>query len=231
MNFLEKDLETIIFENYEACYGRGLEITDIGAGDYLNQLKFRQLQLGPYGVADLVNVRYNPQHYECIIQVIECKRNEINLATYGQAKRYFAAIKDILRYFLPESHSHIEWTEELVLIGRTFDQSNDFAFVYNQDTACQAFVYSYEIDGLWFKQIDRNWGRDLNESKGAVKPLAQAVYDMMRATERHDAEQATLAAEAVLENGDSTKPLLITSEGILLNTELIERRNNSSFTH
>jgi hypothetical protein len=231
MHFLEKDLETIIFENYEACFNRGLQITDIGAGDYLNQLKFRQLQLGPYGIADLVNVRYDARGFECTIQVIECKRNEINTATYGQAKRYFAAIKNVLKHFLPESHAETEWIEELVLIGRTFDHSNDFAYIYNADNACQAFTYSYEVDGIWFKQIDRDWQRDLKDSQAVVKPLAQAVYDMMRATERYDAEQDALRASEQLEQGDATKPLLITPTGILLNTELLERRNNSPYTH
>lgn len=223
MNFLEKDLETIIYENYAACYERGLDISQIG--EYLGETRYRQPNLAPYGIADLVNIRYSPSEYELTIQVIECKKDEINLATYTQAQRYVTAIKAILKAAFGIGENTINIIVELILVGRKFEPGNEFAYIYNADTRCQAFTYTYAVDGIRFTQVPRGWGKELAGNEGAHSAFVEAFRDEMQ--DRHNADEETQLAEAeeALMHGNRASPLLVTSSGVLLNIDLLERDN------
>lgn len=228
MTFLEKDLETLIWENTEACYERGLDIRHIGK--YLGDCRFRQLHLGPYGIADLVNTRYYPSEDTLHIQVIECKKDEINLTTYGQAKRYLTALKDVIRHHfgLHEGGSTYV-THETILIGRKFESSGDFPFVYNDDTDCKAYTYEYGIDGLRFKLVPREWGKNLKESSNALAAFTSAFTEELAGINTYEERERANALERLAENGNTGCPLLVTSQGVLVNTTLLNRYNEHGY--
>lgn len=156
MRFLEKDLETIIYENYDACWEYGLDISQIE--HYPGHCgRYRQLRLGPYGVADLVNINIEHREREVVIQVIECKREVINLDTYKQAKRYVTALMNLLREKMGLAEEDWQISVETVLIGRRVEQNDGFIFVYNDDPRCKAFTYDYSVDGLAFTVVPKTW--------------------------------------------------------------------------
>jgi hypothetical protein len=227
MKFLEKDLETLIWENTETCYERGLDIQHVGK--YLGDCRFRQLHLGPYGIADLINTRYYPLQQTLHIQVIECKKDEINLTTYAQAKRYLTAVKDVVCHHYGISGPDCYITHELVLIGRRFEASGDFPFVYNDDRNCKAYTYDYDIDGLRFTPIPRTWTRSLKNSDNALAAFTASFSEEISGTSRYEQDARAQYAAGVLANGDAGSPLLVTSQGVLVNTAMLDRFNEEVY--
>lgn len=210
MNFLEKDLETIIWENYAACERRGLLI-DYEAG-FQYGLKFRQLNLMPFGIADLVNIYYDPFRKICKAQVIECKKHRIDAATYLQAKRYGSAISDL--FF--KADIDVDFVLSYVLVGAELNNDGELAHVIAQDTSCKSFIYKYAVDGIAFHDVTRQWGYSTT-SIGSEREIAG----------RDDIRQHVVAGrkwmhETTLEKGDYQSPLLVTPDGVLLNTWLTD---------
>jgi hypothetical protein len=217
MDFLEKDLETIIAENYEACAARGLDIKQTWS------LQFRQLNLGAYGIADLVNIGFDGSALS--IQVIECKKDEINIATYLQAKRYLAGIKHILDDFIDElkdlRNGYVE--DDIVLIGKSIDNKSDFVFLHSADYTCSIFLYSYQVDGIHFEEVSKNWTMSMESHQAARTNLRNAVFDKVKEVYATEVQQQEAWAQRILESGDSRFPLLVTPNGVLLNIDLLER--------
>lgn len=172
---LEKFVEAELFHNPMRAYFNGFKPFEHEAfGRQVQRL--RQVQLEPYGIADIVNIFHADQEArEIIIQVIECKRDIVNLATYAQAKRYLSALKVALRDFVAESESlgfTLQW--ECVLVGHRLDKSSDFVFVLNDDDACSVYTYQ-QVDGeLLFAAAGRNWGYD-NKPSAAHVALGQRI--------------------------------------------------------
>lgn len=139
MNFLEKNLEAIIFKELAFCQERGLNISP------LHGTMYRQMNLAPYGVADLIQIGYDDIEERIHLRVIECKRNVIDAATYAQAARYQAAIARILVCCTSDP------ILEKVLIGQRIDAKADFWALVTSDPFCSAYTYEYRSDGIRFK--------------------------------------------------------------------------------
>jgi hypothetical protein len=214
MNFLEKDLETIIFENYEACYTRGLAI-DFACYPAGDVLRLRQPSLAPYGTPDLVNINYSPERQSLHIQIIECKKDAIDLDTYLQAKRYVSGYRDALR-FLVDSLSFLPGNVfiKTVLIGKSFDPSAGFAYLYNDDPDCSAYTYHYSVEGIRFDAVPKGWRMDLKHTAAHVLGLVDSITAHMdvQAEDHYDYQRLV---------GDPSLPLLVTRDGVLLNTQLL----------
>ena len=162
MEFLEKDLEQIIYETPD----EKLEQKNL----YTRGRRFRQLRIGNYGIADMITVQryktdpmYESQRtYNCLeITVYELKKDKIGISAFLQAVRY---VKGISKY-LENRHSGLFLSYRIVLIGRTIDDSG--SFLYLPDVFCnpshgcvpsggiesvELFTYSYGVDGLNFKE-------------------------------------------------------------------------------
>lgn len=146
MKFLERNLEDIIFEtDNKKLLERGLPIFG---------KKFRQVNLGSYGIADLVCFERNKD--QITITVIELKKDCVNLDTLIQALRYVEGIKKYfkLRRFYEKSNikyiiricgSKISNQKEIQLI--TSNMSDDFLLI-------DSHKYEYGIDGLRFTDFD-----------------------------------------------------------------------------
>lgn len=151
MDFLEKDLEDIIYTAYNQEMGM-YYLADRGID--LRGTMFRQLNLGAYGKADLVTMDFDyPEHDTFHVNVIELKKDFVDTKTLSQACRYVTALK---RYF--ESNEkffdfNIEF--KVTLIGRSISTNDDFLFLYNECSSfCEVYLYSYKIDGIYFKYIE-----------------------------------------------------------------------------
>jgi hypothetical protein len=161
MKFLEKDLEQIIFESgRDSLRERGLSIS----GKLL-----RQLRIGNYGIADLVE--FVRPHYELPdrqffvpgrITIYELKKEQIGISAFLQSLNY---LKGIQRY-LEIKGKEERYIVDLVIIGKELDTTGSFCFIpsllgikndyYDLDSnlseegTISFYTYKYDIDGLKF---------------------------------------------------------------------------------
>lgn len=142
MDFLEKNLEDIIFETENKyLQERGLPI--MGA-------KKRQLLIGNYGIADLVTIQRMPKYGTVMIRIYELKKDEINWQTFHQAVRYLKGIK---QYF--EKYDHFEEYNidyELILVGKKIKENCDFVYISDIGYSTKIYTYSYAFDGIKFER-------------------------------------------------------------------------------
>lgn len=151
MNFLEKDLEEIVWEsNNKKLRERGLLIDGI---------KKRQLRIGNYGISDIVTFEriyegFGEQYL--LINVFELKKEKAGMSAFLQAIRYCKGIETYLNEYKP----NIICKFEITLCAKEIDKSSDFIFLTdfieseNYGSLCSLSLYSfkYDIDGIKFKR-------------------------------------------------------------------------------
>lgn len=163
MRFLEKDLEEIIYSaRKDTLSERGLSIS--------GTLK-RQLRLGNYGVADLVEFErpyfnnYHKRHMKGVITVYELKQEKIGVSTFFQALNYVAGIRHWIEKNKPLLIDSFNY--KIVLIGNSFDSSSSFIYLSDifdnevQDictedevkTSVRLLKYEYDVDGISFTEL------------------------------------------------------------------------------
>lgn len=170
MEFLEKDLEQIIWESdSKTLIKKGLE---------LSGRRFRQLRIGNYGVADLVTVEkkttyepyikngedvYKVSNSYLLITVYELKKDKIGIGAFLQAVGYVKGIKS----YLKKRGYGDTMLFKICLIGKSVDTSGNFSFIPDlinfSDPDEQPFydmgmildinfiTYKMTINGLGFK--------------------------------------------------------------------------------
>lgn len=156
MKFIEKDLEQIIFESgRDSLDERGLVINGI--------LK-RQVRIGNYGIADLVEIQrpcydgYNNEFFQPgRIIIYELKKEQIGISAFLQSLKY---AKGISEYLKKRQKSKL-FTIDIVLIGKRIDTSGSFCMIpnilsvkneYGYDSQIYFYTYEYSVDGLWFEE-------------------------------------------------------------------------------
>lgn len=138
MDFLEKDLEQIIWETSdEYLWERGLPISGH---------RKRQLKIGNYGIADIVTFE---RVSGCLnITIYEFKKDCVNVDTLLQALRYQVGIERYLK--LRGVKTMPLFT--IVLVGRKIDKSNDFCYIPSLANNIHIYSYSYRFYGIIFKE-------------------------------------------------------------------------------
>lgn len=161
MTFLEKDLEQIIFESgRDSLEKKGLSI--------YGKL-FRQLRIGNYGIADLVEFTrptYDGPKREFFvpgqITIYELKKDSIGIGAFLQSLNYLKGIQ----MYLKKKGREDKYIINIVLIGREVDTTGSFCFItdllsiknkyydYNEkiyeEGNISFYTYTYTIDGLKF---------------------------------------------------------------------------------
>jgi len=167
MEFLEKDLETIIWEASD----EQLEKT----GLYFSGRRFRQLKIGNYGIADLITAEKTPiVDYDrktkketfmgsyLNITIYELKKDKIGVSAFLQAISYAKGIKDYL-----EKREFNNFIFNIVLVGKSVDLSGSVCFLedligftifddsisdnFGKIESLSFYTYSVNIDGLRFE--------------------------------------------------------------------------------
>lgn len=158
MDFLEKDLETIIWESDKTkLEDRGLCISG---------KLFRQLKIGNYGVADLIEVERQSAYGDyvdpkLIITVYELKKDKVGISAFLQAVRYCKGISSYLN-----KREIYDFSFKICLIGKSVDIDGSLIYLtdlINADSDNSNsngylldvlyYVYEYKIDGLKFEQV------------------------------------------------------------------------------
>lgn len=165
MNFLEKDLEQVIYEAPDSF---------IKANFGVKGKRYRQQKIGMYGRSDLILIDrkhsmtfdYDNKKidiYECGLEItiFELKRDQLNADTMLQAIRYAKGIKMFL-----EERDFYNYYFKIILCGRSIDSYSNFIYMAdlfnNQEEGCiidfntqiksiDIYTYNYEFDGLKIK--------------------------------------------------------------------------------
>jgi len=155
MEFLEKDLEEIIFNATKD------QLFD--ADMPLLGKRFRQVRLGCYGVCDILHV-YRDDENVLTFEVLELKKEKIGISAFLQAVKYIKGIQQYLKKVKnrrPENYNY-----EITLVGRSVDTSGSFIFLPDIVSNCipqfriNLFTYKYGFDGIYFVLHD---GYELTE--------------------------------------------------------------------
>lgn len=176
MDFKEKDLENIIYQNTLSEEGRK-KLEERGLS--INGKVFRQLNLAGYGRLDLMTVY---KRYDCLeITIYELKEGKVNTNTLLQACRYLTAVKQII-----ESKTNRKIYYRVVLLGREVELNGDFAFLYNFLSFATIVTYEYTIEGISFETIDKDFIK--GESKLNPDDYRLSMDDMREIIELGDTE-------------------------------------------
>lgn len=145
MKFLEKDLESIIFETDND------KLQEIGFN--IEGKKFRQLRIGNYGISDIITVSRYGQNLH--IEIIELKKDVISTDTLIQSLRYLAGIKNFLKR--RKFTNNVFYT--IKLCGKSINNLRDLSLLCCNMTTLnsgieyiQMMTYSYDFDGLKFEE-------------------------------------------------------------------------------
>jgi len=136
MDFLEKDLEDIIFNTpIEKLGERGLYLAT-------PSIRKRQVYLGNYGICDIIFVQRREDHL--FIQLFELKKGLLNFDAFKQALGYARGIQVYLKSRKIKSHVQIN------LIGKELCKNDALTYLPNVVQNVMIYTYNYGFDGIFF---------------------------------------------------------------------------------
>jgi|VirMetMinimDraft_7_1064189.scaffolds.fasta_scaffold76133_1 hypothetical protein len=144
MNILEKEIEEIIAKaDLESLERSGLKLR-------LNTII--QPNLSPYGIADLICYEADKDLSTGIttlyLQVIEIKKEKIDIYTLLQASKYAKALRAIMS---DKRFDEFKIVTEILLVGKKIDYSNNFIDLVEFIDNVSVFTYSIDMtDGIKF---------------------------------------------------------------------------------
>jgi len=158
MDFIERDLEDIIFNTDPNL------LEDRGLSLLFNAHTYRQLQIGEYGIADIVQFKIDKDpyfdgkeyrfHNVIRLKIIELKKDEINLSTFLQALNYAKGLKSFYEKRERKIKSYCKLEISIVLIGKKINTKDSFVyltdFLNNPKFELDLYTYKYDFDGISF---------------------------------------------------------------------------------
>lgn len=158
MNILEKEIEDLV---YEVAREDTAPIRERGFP--MRGKVLRQVDLGSYGIADLITFRFNSQVIS--LQIIEIKRDDVNAQTLMQAARYAKGAEIFMNKHYPHLAKRM-LDIEILLLGKKIDLSGDFPFLLDYTRQARAYTFSLDVfTGLRFL-----------EHKGFVKTIERETF-------------------------------------------------------
>lgn len=144
MEFSEKQIESIICQTDNSILrNRGLNIWG---------RKFRQVQLGQYGLADIITIdRVRDLEYN--VTIYELKKDKISPSTFWQVLKYARGCKHIA-----ENRRRVyKINIRMVLVGGELDMDGSFCYLSSVlSTHVALYLYKYSVDGITFN--GEGWG-------------------------------------------------------------------------
>ena len=188
MAIIESQLEDFLF--HEMFNPKTLnERTGLWLGYY--QAHFRQINLGPYGIADLMTMEYgqasgpsDDKRNYLDVNIIELKAEGVGPETYLQVARYASGVRHFFRSFVNLSRTEIRIN--VYLVGKytsmkpidcipigdvnyvsvyTYNISNDNIFLYKHEKFCKL-----DMDISWSKRYGSQ--SFLNLFKNNIRSMA-----------------------------------------------------------
>ncbi|WP_151088044.1 helix-turn-helix domain-containing protein [Hymenobacter baengnokdamensis] len=215
MPLSQKELEDFIWQQPRLCEARGLRLY---RALFALGRRYQHLDLGPYGEAQQVSVRFDPPSKFFFVQFVLSSTGTIGSVTYFKAKRQLSALKQLLQQAIDDAGIEARICAECVLIGQDIQQTGDLVFVLNLDAYCQVFTYSCNATtGLRFEPVSKKWCR--TPTKEQALALQELATDLL--TEREDALAIAAASRAhALAACSTTLPvelaeLMVTPLGVL----------------
>jgi hypothetical protein len=154
MDFLEKDLEEILFtSDAERIVARGLHL-------FNHDLLYRQVPLGNYGIADLISIRRDEYSYRIV--VYELKNKVVDAAAFWQTVRYMRGVW----HFLQLAGISNKFCVYGVSIGREISLDGNLCYLPFIGSDIMLFTYNYGLEGMRFNKYT---GAHLT-NPGAVNP-------------------------------------------------------------
>lgn len=157
MNFLEKDIEDVIYNacvnDYFTLYDHGLSLEILCQ----NPVVLRQFYLGGYGVMDIVLIAYNHYTKSYHVNVLELKKDKVDLKTLEQGIRYRKGVEHYFRHFYPGASVSIKIT----LIGREIEKYS--SLLYTADYFPGLSFYTYSLDLVGGLRFTNHAGYQLTE--------------------------------------------------------------------
>lgn len=152
MNFLEKDLEEIIFNSsIVELLNRGLPVPP--------RLR-RQVKVGNYGRLDLIGVDNWREDGRATITIFELKQKKISVSSFLQAVGYAKGVKSFFQKRRPYKTHNKSCLHnpviKIVLIGSEIDNHSTFIYLpqvisQGYDFILEYYTYEYKLDGIRFK--------------------------------------------------------------------------------
>lgn len=155
MDFLEKDLEQIIYEADNGLLNsRGLPISG---------KKLRQIRIGNYGVSDLITIEKSYKFSKpdrlipyLKITILELKKNIIGIDAFLQSIKYARGVK----LYLEQRKNRIKYEIDIMLIGKSIELETPFVYITDILPKCKnsnidflkIYTYSYSISGIKFNR-------------------------------------------------------------------------------
>lgn len=149
MDFLERDLEDIIFNStQEQLKERGL---------FIPKNRKRQFRIGKYGVCDIIafdKPKYDDEDFFCghhakEIYILELKKNEVDINAVIQGFRY---AKGVRRYL--DKRGKTDYHLNVTIIGKYINLASDFVYLFDAISgygySISVLTYKYDVDGLKF---------------------------------------------------------------------------------
>lgn len=140
MDFLEKDLEDILFESDQE------DIRKRGLGYFSYNKLYRQVRLGNYGIADLISFKRYGKSSRII--VYELKNRLLDSAAFWQTVRYMKGIDHHM------ARNRLKFKNcEIVgeMVGREIDLKSDFCYFPAIQSKISMYTYGYKVDGITFE--------------------------------------------------------------------------------
>lgn len=154
MNFLEKDLEDIIWEccnskdGYDLLEDRNL---------YFHPRSYRQFKLGGYGIVDIMNVTYD-SHLDMIsIQLVELKKESLKVSHLIQICRYVSGLRSMIDGVDTKKLLYNTRVYGVLIVPKV-DTNSDLIFLSNLLEDIRIYSYKFSLEkGLLFEPVGKDW--------------------------------------------------------------------------
>lgn len=204
INFLEKDLETILFEAPQE------EISKRGLSCFRHENIYRQITLGNYGFADIITNSFYQQSPEDMmhitITIYELKNLKVDLSALAQIARYIKGVKRLTREL--GNKENIALHVSGVLIGRSLELNGDFVFLLDMMEDIECYTYAFDYRGISFcKQSGFTMSKEGDSDFNGLLDLDASTYTfelkkkLYGSNERSDLEEYEL--EEIVEEDDN----------------------------